>query len=85
MLNSRGPKFPKLTVAAKNRAADAGRFSVAALVSGGEVVHSSQCQCTPPQCQCWPPQCQCWHDGAEKHNDITAHVALALGAKYYDD
>lgn len=81
---SHSPEFPKLTSAAKADAAGVGRFSIATLASGGEAAHSSQCQCTPPQCQCWPPQCT--HDaGQEKQNDISMHVALALGEKYYDN
>lgn len=47
MSNPRSPEshsleFPKLTSAAKADAAGVGRFSIAALASGGEAAHSSQ-------------------------------------------
>jgi hypothetical protein len=82
MANSRSPQFPRLTVASKNRAVEAGLFSIDdALVSKSQESHLSQCQCSPGQCQCSPGQCQCVA-GDCTHD---AGVTLALGAKYYDN
>jgi hypothetical protein len=87
MANSDGAEFPRMNIAAADRAAEDDRFKIDAsdLDNDGHLsqCQCAQCQCQPPQCQCWPPQCAP-HDHSDENVYITADVVLALGGKYYD-